>query len=80
MQGWTIMKSRWKDMIYNEAFWLLDSGMGRNTGYKMRCGEWVVWSSFREWQETPLSNWYILTGKNDVRFHLKKNEKYKVDL
>ncbi|WP_419881695.1 DUF5348 domain-containing protein [Peribacillus sp. B-H-3] len=25
-------------------------------------------------------DWYILTGRNDVKFYLKKNETYQVDL
>lgn len=78
------MKSRWKEMNYNEeldcwvVFW------GDNAGYKMRCGEWF---DLHLGNGRTLScrlelgrDWYILTGRNDVRFYLKKNETYQVDL
>ncbi|WP_404468660.1 DUF5348 domain-containing protein [Sutcliffiella horikoshii] len=78
------MKSRWKDMIYSEAFdcWIVV--WGDNTGYKMRCGEWFdlhLGNGRRLTCRLELGrDWYILTGRNDVRFYLKKNEKYQVDL
>lgn len=78
------MKGRWKDMIYNEAFdcWIVV--WGDNTGYKMRCGEWFD-LHLGNGRKLPCRlelgrDWYILTGRNDVRFYLKKNEKYQVDL
>ena len=78
------MKSRWKEMIYNEELdcWIVV--WGDNTGYKMRCGEWFD-LHLGNGRKLPCRlelgrEWYILTGRNDVRFYLKKNEKYLVDL
>lgn len=78
------MKSRWKEMIYNEELdcWIVV--WGDNTGYKMRCGEWFD-LHLGNGRKLPCRlelgrEWYILTGRNDVRFYLKKNEKYQVDL
>jgi len=77
------MKSRWKEMIYNEELdcWIVV--WGDNTGYKMRCGEWFD-LHLGNGRKLPCRlelgrEWYILTGRNDVRFYLKKNEKYQVD-
>ena len=78
------MKGRWKEMNYNEeldcwvVFW------GGNSGYKMRCGEWFeLHLGYGKTLSCRLElgrDWYILTGRNDVRFYLKKNETYQVDL
>ena len=78
------MKTRWKEMNYNEeldcwvVFW------GENLGYKMRYGEWFdLHLGYGRTLPCRLElgrDWYIVTGRNEVKFYLKKNETYQVDL
>lgn len=78
------MKSRWKQMSYNEELDCWFILWGDQVGYKMRCGDWFdlhlgngkILSCLLELGR----DWYILTGRNDVRFYLKKNETYQVNL
>lgn len=78
------MKSRWKDMKYNEELdcWVVI--WSDNTDYKVRCGDWFV---LHLGDGRKLScrmelgkDWYIIVGRNDTRFYLKPNETYQVDL
>lgn len=78
------MRSRWKDMNYNEDWdcWVVLWDV--NSGYKMRCGEWFD-LHLGNGRTLPCRlelgrDWYIITGRNEVRFYLKKNETYQVDL
>ncbi|MEC1748253.1 DUF5348 domain-containing protein [Schinkia azotoformans] len=78
------MRKRWNDMKYNEdldcwiVFW------GDNTGYKVRCGDWL---DLHLGDGRKLScrmelgkQWFIVVGRNDTRLYLKPNETYQVDI
>ena len=78
------MKSRWNDMKYNEeldcwvVFW------GDNTGYKVRCGDFfdlhLGYGRKLSCRMELGMEWYVIVGMNDVRFNLKPNETYQVDI
>ncbi|WP_421385531.1 DUF5348 domain-containing protein [Bacillus salacetis] len=57
---------------------------GDHTGYKMRCGEWFYLNlGYGKVLSCGLGlsrDWYIITGSHEVRFYLKHNETYDVDL
>ena len=78
------MKSRWKDMKYNEELDCWVAYWGDNTGYKLRCGDWF---EIHLGDGRKLScrielgrDWYIIVGRNETRFYLKQNETYQVDI
>lgn len=54
------------------------------TGYRMRCGEWfelyLGYGKVLSCRLEPGRDWYIITGQYEVRFSLKQNETYQVDL
>ena len=54
------------------------------SGYKMRCGEWFeLYLGYGKVLSCRLElgrDWYIITGQDEVRFYLKQNETYQVDL
>lgn len=78
------MRSRWKDMKYNESLDCWVVFWGDNTGYKVRCGDWF---DLHLGDGRKLScrielgrEWYIIVGRNDTKFYLKPNETYQVDI
>ena len=77
-------KSRWKSMRYEES---IDSWIvlwDDENGYKMRCGEWFeLYLGYGKVLSCRLElgrDWYIITGRDEVRLYLKQNEIYQVDL
>lgn len=76
--------SRWKQMYFDQTLecWIVD--WGDQTGYKMRCGEWFdLYLGYGKVLSCRLelgSDWYIITGQHEVRFYLKQNETYQVDM
>jgi hypothetical protein len=83
--GGTDMRSRWKEMIYNDFLdcWKVYWDNSKKD-YKVRCGD-----SFElhlgDGIKVPCrmelgSDWFIIAGQNDTKFYLKPYETYQVHI